>query len=120
MLELRRKVEELQDRCREYELTRTKHLTTKKDQANKELIKDLEDADAHIQELRVQMDNLEVENRALKKDLRQLEEQVGKKRPPSAGGEMTGMLKRENEQLKQEVRSLRERVSTLSHELEQA
>jgi len=69
------------------------------------------------------MDNLEVENRALKKDLRQLEEQVGKKRPPSAGGaggEVTGMLKRENEQLKQEVRSLRERVSSLSHELEQA
>lgn len=53
VLELRRKIEELQDRCREYELTRTKHLTTKKDQANKELIKDLEDADAHIQELRV-------------------------------------------------------------------
>ncbi len=53
MQELRRKVDELQDRCREYELTRTKHLTSKKDQSNKELIKDLEDADAHIQELRV-------------------------------------------------------------------
>lgn len=50
---MRRKIEELQDRCREYELTRTKHLTTNKNQANKELIKDLEDADAHIQELRV-------------------------------------------------------------------
>ena len=28
--ELRRKVDELQDRCREYELTRTKHLTSTK------------------------------------------------------------------------------------------
>ena len=53
MQELRRKVDELQDRCREYELTRTKHLISKKDHSNKELIKDLEDADAHIQELRV-------------------------------------------------------------------
>ena len=69
------------------------------------------------------MDSLEVENRSLKKDIRQLEEQLGRKRPPSAGdtsSTYSQLLRRENEQLKQEVRGLRERVTTLAHELEQS
>jgi len=46
------------------------------------------------------MDSLEVENRSLKKDIRQLEEQLGRKRPPSAGdtsSTASQLLRRENE-----------------------
>lgn len=66
------------------------------------MIKDLEDADSHIQELRISMDNLEQENRILKNETRHLEDQLSKKgnlRPPSAGESSTAMLmiRKENE-----------------------
>ena len=44
--ELRRKIEELQDRVREYELTRTHHISQRKDQINKDLMRDLEESEA--------------------------------------------------------------------------
>lgn len=44
--ELRRKIEDLQDRLREYELSRTNHIASRKDNINKDLMRDLEEADA--------------------------------------------------------------------------
>jgi cell division septum initiation protein DivIVA len=44
-------------------------------------------------------------------------------RPPSANGESSTamvMIKKENESLKQEIRGLKERVSSLTHELDSA
>jgi hypothetical protein len=46
ILNLRRQIEELQDRCREYELTRTKHLSSKRDQIEQDMMQDLEAAEA--------------------------------------------------------------------------
>jgi DNA repair exonuclease SbcCD ATPase subunit len=44
--ELRRKIDDLQDRLREYELSRTNHLASRKDNINKDLMRNLEEADA--------------------------------------------------------------------------
>jgi predicted phage tail protein len=119
--ELRRRVEELQDRVREYELTRTKHLSSKKEQINQDLLGDLEAAELQIEDLKRIKESLESENLRLRDENRFLEEAVHKAQHPqrrpgstteSAGAMM--MVRKDNEQLKQEVRNLKERVASLT------
>lgn len=73
-LDLRRRVEELQDKVREYELSRTKHLSSKKEQLNKDLLGDLEEAERQIEELRRANESLANDNTRLKDETRYLEE----------------------------------------------
>lgn len=105
--ELRRKIDELQSRLREYEMSRTNHIATRKEHINKDLMRDLEEADAQIEELRRIKDTLEHDNRKLRDEIRYLEENPrrassGNNRPGSAnnGGESSGavlILRKENE-----------------------
>lgn len=126
--ELRRKIDDLQDRLREYELSRTNHIASRKNNINKDLMRDLEEADAQIEELRRIKENLEHDNRRLRDEVKYLEENprkgsAGFNRPASGGNDATGavlILRKENESQKHEIRNLKERISQLSMELDAA
>jgi chromosome segregation ATPase len=126
--ELRRKIEDLQDRLREYELSRTNHIASRKDNINKDLMRDLEEADAQLEELRRIKENLEHDNRRLRDEVKYLEENprkgsAGLNRTNGGANEATGavlILRKENESQKHEIRNLKERISQLSMELDAA
>ena len=105
--ELRRKIEDLQDRLREYEMNRTNHLASKKEQINKDLLRGLEAAKMDNHKLREQVRYLE----DLSKNPRSRTGRSADGNEASA----TAMLltRKENEQLRQEVRGLKDRVAHL-------
>jgi len=82
---LKRQIDDLQDRLREYELNRTNHLTSKgKDTNMSKIMKDLDDAEKHIEELNRVRDQLEYDNRRLREEIKYLEDNA-RKRPNSSG-----------------------------------
>lgn len=124
--ELRRKIEDLQDRLREYEMNRTNHLASKKEQINKDLLRELEAAKDAVEDMRGALEAAKMDNHKLREQVRYLEDLS--KNPRSRTGRSadgneasaTAMLltRKENEQLRQEVRGLKDRVAHLQHELE--
>lgn len=92
-------------------------------------MRDLEDADAQLEELRRVKDTLEHDNRRLRDEVKYLEDSNARNkgtRPISGGGglgDSTGavmILRKENEALKQENRNLKERMSQMAMELDAA
>lgn len=83
-----------------------------------------------MEELRKVKENLEHDNFKLREEIKYLEDNGGRpQRKRSAGrtgsdNEVSAagvmLLRKENESLKQEVRALKERISQLTRELEQA
>ena len=126
---LRRQLEDLQDRLREYELNRTNHLTSKgKDSNMSKIMKDLDEAERQLEEQNRVRDQLEYENRRLREEIKYLEENARKRpnsqgRPDSADPQQVSaimLLRKECEGLKVENRGLKERIQQLNMELDAA
>lgn len=100
-------------------------MSQKKDIVNKDIMRDLEEAEGQLEEMRRAKDALEVENGRLRDEVSYMEGQLAKaqRRPTSSQSTSESatammMVRRENEQLKGEVRSLKERITCLNQELE--
>jgi predicted nucleic acid-binding Zn-ribbon protein len=119
----------MQDRLREYEMNRTNHIATRKDNINKDLMKDLEAAQESLEELRREKDSLDMDNHKLREQVKYLEDLSNAQKKRNSTGRGNGddasatallLTRKENESLRQESRGLKDRIAHLTHELDLA
>ena len=89
-------------------------------------MRDLEATQSQLEDLRSIREKLEHDNRKLREEIKYLEDAQSKQRRPASGGRSDDqqtailILRKENEVLKHETRSLKDRVQQLNHELDAA